>query len=1127
MSKMKAGQLSREVLLLIAMLFGGICCVTTVAEDLEGYWRLNEGTGSTVYDDSGNGNDGTIYGAQWVTGKLGKALYFDGIDDYVNLGNDTSLDIQETMSWSFWINLDCDRNNVVLSRGVYNNSGYQITINYGQVKFRTYHSGGMVDSYTVWGTVGSGNWHHVVISLESGLVKFYIDGVESSYVKNVHNVTPSGTKYAYLGAYSGLSYFMDGSIDELKIYDRNLSAEEVEKLYEAGHICGFWKMDNGTGTTASDSSEYSNDGTIYGATWIDGQLDQDGIFGKALSFDGVDDYVSLGNDDSLDIQENMSWTFRVKQNSTGSNRRVFERGVYNSDGYEIMIDYGQVKFRTYHDGGIVQTNSTAGIIGTDTWRHVAIVLENSIATIYVDGKECTLTQNTHNVTPSGTENAYIGGYNGVSYFIDASIDEFKVHDRALSSDEVATTNLVSAYANRNYYTGETGKAICSLNISSIGDVSSNCYLVAKNSAGTELGSHVTPALKAEVPFSTSSMSSGQNTVVVELRKNSEELVAQYDFDILKKAANSGLEIKVDIPSGAVLYNGTKFFPIGFYMTNVNSDNTTAFQDVANAGFNTVLRCNGYNVDPSDATTYLENTDDYDLFLIDKLQCYAVDNFNDYKLGSAEDFWDEYIEERSRILQAVGYAEQEENLLCYYTFDEPTTPMIEAGQDLYEETNNEDGYHPTFALYSSNIPAGDEYTNWCDILGVDTYWIPPRESGTVRSCVDWMTKYTYLAKQRAQLDGKVFWVVPMGEFWSQSNKRSVLSSEQRCQTYLALIHGAKGIIYYRYPVFHDSLWSILSDLAGELADLSGCMLEEDLDQSVSYWNGSSPVLFNPVYNQFTDIQVSLRKAPSGESYDYVLLAANTREYSIDVDYTISLLGTSGTVGRMFDEDTYTVANGEFSDTLDAFATRAYTFSSTSTDPIEIKVVMSPNGSFTPETFYPLSGRENMTNLMQNPSLEDASLTNWPDYCKPWDATPRINAANQGWGLVTDSPYHGGKCLKIVRDSTLNGFYFTLIPQHSDSNGKDYTFSVYLKTDAAGAAANNGQGLSVRLQGTADGIGYTDVYVDSTSWTRKSFTFNVPANLSSNKFQVILLEDGTIWADAVQVEQASSVSAFTTD
>ena len=88
---------------------------------LVGAWKFDEGSGNIAYDSSGNNNHGTIYGATWVDGKFGKALQFDGIDDYVNISASSSLDIipDKSITVSFLFNLrDISRAyNVIVKEG--------------------------------------------------------------------------------------------------------------------------------------------------------------------------------------------------------------------------------------------------------------------------------------------------------------------------------------------------------------------------------------------------------------------------------------------------------------------------------------------------------------------------------------------------------------------------------------------------------------------------------------------------------------------------------------------------------------------------------------------------------------------------------------------------------------------------------------------------------------------------------------------------------------------------------------------------------------------------------------------------------------------------------------------------
>ena len=88
--------------------------LTSMAEaadpDLVGHWKFDDGSGTVAVDSSGNGNDGVFVGdPQWVPGKLGGALEFNG-DDYLDCGNNDSLQIQEAITITFWFQVEAFQN---------------------------------------------------------------------------------------------------------------------------------------------------------------------------------------------------------------------------------------------------------------------------------------------------------------------------------------------------------------------------------------------------------------------------------------------------------------------------------------------------------------------------------------------------------------------------------------------------------------------------------------------------------------------------------------------------------------------------------------------------------------------------------------------------------------------------------------------------------------------------------------------------------------------------------------------------------------------------------------------------------------------------------------------------------
>src|SRR4030042_6620249 len=101
----------RKLFYLVSFVLVLSVALTSVARaadpDLVGWWRLDDGSGMTAADMSGNGNDGTLRGdTAWVTGHLGKALQFDGVDDFVGVPHADILTMDNEVTVMAWINTE-------------------------------------------------------------------------------------------------------------------------------------------------------------------------------------------------------------------------------------------------------------------------------------------------------------------------------------------------------------------------------------------------------------------------------------------------------------------------------------------------------------------------------------------------------------------------------------------------------------------------------------------------------------------------------------------------------------------------------------------------------------------------------------------------------------------------------------------------------------------------------------------------------------------------------------------------------------------------------------------------------------------------------------------------------------
>ena len=244
---------------------GGKIPEDTFTRGLVAYWSFDEGTGNTVYDLSGNGNHGTIHGATWTQGKFGKALSFDGVDDYVDCGNDESLNITDEITIEAWVKRagDFPTNNIgnIVWRHNYGaRTGYRLfAYTNGRVRFAVGNGSNIYYAGTGYPLSTIGEWVHVVGVFDGSYVKLYINGQFNDEVQFSGSFVEADCN---LLISQGAETF-NGTIDEVRIYNRALSEEEIRYHYNHGRPLAHWRFDEGSGTTIYDSSGHGYHGILH------------------------------------------------------------------------------------------------------------------------------------------------------------------------------------------------------------------------------------------------------------------------------------------------------------------------------------------------------------------------------------------------------------------------------------------------------------------------------------------------------------------------------------------------------------------------------------------------------------------------------------------------------------------------------------------------------------------------------------------------------------------------------------------------------------------------------------------------------------------------------------------------
>ncbi len=205
------------------------------------------------------------------------------------------------------------------------------------------------------------------------------------------------------------------------------------------NLIGWWKLDETSGLTAEDSSDFGNDGTLPEMT---GDEWTNGIVGGALDFDGTNDYVSVPNSSSLQITSALTMAGWIKAEGWGSGTDVdiiARKGEDNPNNYQLSIADGLATL--YLDDGDGSGFRGDTLLNTGQWYHIAATWDGTTVRIYVDGVlDNDPPDSRGGPIDTDTRAFYIGGRSGTD-LLDGILDDVRLYNRALSEAEIQ--NLVT------------------------------------------------------------------------------------------------------------------------------------------------------------------------------------------------------------------------------------------------------------------------------------------------------------------------------------------------------------------------------------------------------------------------------------------------------------------------------------------------------------------------------------------------------------------------------------------------------------------------------------------------------------------------------------------------------------
>jgi len=224
---------------------GGHYTFTDLNQDLKLWIRFDDGAGGSVTDLSGYSNNGVLSGGTFVDtgGKFGKGGEFDGFDDFVDVANSGSLEFydDEKYTWSFWVKLnELGKEQRILFKALHGvgTLGYIIEVrndNTLAIGVPSGFSEVFNSELATTQTLNAGEWYHVVVTFNTeNEMKIYLNGVLDASGSS-GNFNDDLTTNLFLG-YDNSNLGLNGTMDEVLIFNRVLGVEEVKSLHDASVV---------------------------------------------------------------------------------------------------------------------------------------------------------------------------------------------------------------------------------------------------------------------------------------------------------------------------------------------------------------------------------------------------------------------------------------------------------------------------------------------------------------------------------------------------------------------------------------------------------------------------------------------------------------------------------------------------------------------------------------------------------------------------------------------------------------------------------------------------------------------------------------------------------------------------
>ena len=253
---------------------------------------LDEGTGTTANDGSGNGNNGTLQnGPTWTTGKSGGALNFDGSNDTLFIANSASLNTISTgLTFAAWVYRNSTQSGFVsvAAREVGTSYYEHFYFGFENGSYRWFvNTTGGYSSVSMGGSSPTGQWVHVAGTYDGATVRLYVNGVQQFSTPHSGTFATDTTGVTIGASHNDSSHAAEeafnGKVDDVAIYSYALTAQQVQQLYQGATSSGDTAQPSVSMTAPSNGTTVSGSAVTVSAT----ASDNVGVAGVQFQLDGV------------------------------------------------------------------------------------------------------------------------------------------------------------------------------------------------------------------------------------------------------------------------------------------------------------------------------------------------------------------------------------------------------------------------------------------------------------------------------------------------------------------------------------------------------------------------------------------------------------------------------------------------------------------------------------------------------------------------------------------------------------------------------------------------------------------------------------------------------------------------